>query len=76
MLRDWIEPVIEKRVHEISDVILDEGPYMIKINEIIYSGGLTQDIAFEIENLLLQHTKEAVKKSYSLGLEEGARYLK
>ncbi|MGR6764432.1 hypothetical protein ACU1JV_21765 [Paenibacillus sp. T2-29] len=76
MLHEWIEPVIKKRAREISDEILDEGPYMIKINEIIYSGSLTQDTAFELENLLLQHTQDIIKKTYSLGLEEGAKYLK
>lgn len=73
---EWLEPVIEKRTEEIVNDIFNDRIFSSPLNKMIFSGAFPQEVASELENLIILHTKMTVEKSYMVGLEEGAKYLK
>ncbi|MDN8590907.1 hypothetical protein Q0V21_19295 [Paenibacillus sp. 11B] len=73
----WLEPVIKTRSEEIADSILssDGSSHDILLELIAKRDQMSVDeFNFELENLLIVHTKAIVERSYRVGVQEALTF--
>jgi hypothetical protein len=70
---DWIELIADQRCGEILDQTMDgdNNEEYNKLHQLISSGCISDDVAFELENIFLLHTAHVIRKTYIIGVKEG-----
>ena len=69
---DWLEPVIKERSEVISENVLSSSDSYANIMKLLESNRseLPGEFLYEIESLIINHTREVVHLSFRSGVDE------